>query len=213
MTCVCCCCCVLLRAALGGPLPASITQMRSLEVLSLESNGFTGPLPPNLCSDLTVLKVRAERVLEVVGWRTSLSWTVRPRAQPVCTHQSSLLHMTPWRRASWCPCKYCLPCCCRQAVSLRDNKFEGQITQFSSCVLQSLDVSDNMFTGSLPVPLPSTPRARAPWLRLMSIAAANNRLTGSLPEFPYGSVSSSGGRCHPAAVAATAWQHQGCRLA
>lgn len=77
---------------------------------------------------------------------------------------------------------------CLQAVSLRDNRFEGPITQLANCTLQSLDLSDNMFTGSLPTPVSSTPWARPPWLRLMSISCSNNNLTGSLPEFPYGSV-------------------------
>jgi hypothetical protein len=52
-------CCVILCAALHGSLPASITQLRSLEALSLESNAFNGTLPPNLCRDMTALKVPA----------------------------------------------------------------------------------------------------------------------------------------------------------
>lgn len=54
------CCAVLLRvtAALGGPLPSSITNLTKLEVLSLESNELSGTLPPNMCSDMTALRVR-----------------------------------------------------------------------------------------------------------------------------------------------------------
>lgn len=58
---VLCCvvlCCVMLSAALGGPLPASITQLRDLEVLSLESNELSGTLPANMCKDMIGLRVR-----------------------------------------------------------------------------------------------------------------------------------------------------------
>ena len=57
----------MLCAALGGPLPASITQLRSLEALSLESNAFNGSLPPNLCRDMTALRVRVVLVGEAAG--------------------------------------------------------------------------------------------------------------------------------------------------
>jgi hypothetical protein len=63
----CVSCCVMLCAALGGPLPASITQLRSLEALSLESNAFNGSLPPNLCRDMTALRVRVVLVGEAAG--------------------------------------------------------------------------------------------------------------------------------------------------
>lgn len=77
----------------------------------------------------------------------------------------------------------------RQAVSLKDNNFKGSITQMANCTLQSLDLSDNRFSGPLPIPLPAGPWGLPPWLRLMSISLANNMLTGELPEFPYGAVS------------------------
>lgn len=81
-------------------------------------------------------------------------------------------------------------CCVHlQAVSLRDNNFYGNITQFALCALQTLDLSDNRFTGPLPVPLSTGPLGRPPWLRLMSIRLTNNELTGTLPEFAYGVVS------------------------
>lgn len=74
-------------------------------------------------------------------------------------------------------------------MSLKDNNFRGSVTQMANCTLQSLDLSDNRFSGPLPVPLPAGPQGRPPWLRLMSISLANNLLTGELPEFPYGAVS------------------------
>jgi hypothetical protein len=54
LLCLCC------AAALGGPLPASITQLRNLEVLSVESNELSGTVPPNLCTDMTALRVRTQ---------------------------------------------------------------------------------------------------------------------------------------------------------
>jgi hypothetical protein len=74
-------------------------------------------------------------------------------------------------------------------VSLRDNQFYGNITQFALCSLQTLDLSDNRFTGPLPAPLSTGPLGRPPWLRLMSISLSNNQLTGTLPEYAYGAVS------------------------
>jgi hypothetical protein len=75
-----------------------------------------------------------------------------------------------------------------QAISLRDNRFTGPITQMSRCILQALDLSNNKFTGPLPAPIGSGPWGRPPWLRLMSISMSNNHLTGTLPEYPYGAV-------------------------
>jgi hypothetical protein len=55
---------VLLRAAcawntaLHGPVPPSITQLVNLEVLSLESNSFSGRLPDDMCETMRALKVR-----------------------------------------------------------------------------------------------------------------------------------------------------------
>jgi hypothetical protein len=53
------CPCAVAAAALHGPLPTSITQLRKLEVLSLESNELSGTLPPNMCRDMVGLQVRA----------------------------------------------------------------------------------------------------------------------------------------------------------
>ena len=49
--------CYACCAALSGPLPASITRLRNLEVLSLESNELSGVLPPNMCRDMLGLRV------------------------------------------------------------------------------------------------------------------------------------------------------------
>jgi hypothetical protein len=84
---------------------------------------------------------------------------------------------------------HCFHCHCVQAVSLRDNNFTGGITQFATCTLQSLDLSNNWFSGQVPKPLNVGPLGRGPWLRLQSVGLAQNMLTGTLPEFPYGSVS------------------------
>jgi hypothetical protein len=58
---LCCLCLFSLccAAALAGPLPSSITQLRNLEVLSVESNELSGTVPPNMCTDMMALRVRA----------------------------------------------------------------------------------------------------------------------------------------------------------
>jgi hypothetical protein len=56
-------CYLVPSAALGGPLPSSITNLTKLEVLSLESNELSGTLPANMCSDMTALRVRPQDTL------------------------------------------------------------------------------------------------------------------------------------------------------
>jgi hypothetical protein len=47
----------LLPAAMHGPIPSSFERLRRLEVLSLEVNGFSGTLPPHMCTNMTSLSV------------------------------------------------------------------------------------------------------------------------------------------------------------
>jgi hypothetical protein len=63
-------CCGVLRAALAGPLPASITQLRDLEVLSLESNELSGTLPANMCTDMVGLRVSLQAAFSLTSTLT-----------------------------------------------------------------------------------------------------------------------------------------------
>jgi hypothetical protein len=79
----------------------------------------------------------------------------------------------------WCAA---CPCTC-QAISLRNNLLTGPATQFGDCHLTALDISDNYFSGLLPVP---RSRNSTNWHRLQVYRANNNFFTGPLPQFAYG---------------------------
>jgi hypothetical protein len=75
-------------------------------------------------------------------------------------------------------------CCANcQAVSLRNNLLTGPATQFGDCHLTALDISDNYFTGVLPLP---RSRNSTNWHRLQVYRANNNNFSGRLPQFTYG---------------------------
>eukprot|EP00882_Tetradesmus_deserticola_P030006 GHRQ01033658.1.p2 GENE.GHRQ01033658.1~~GHRQ01033658.1.p2 ORF type:complete len:160 (+),score=55.04 GHRQ01033658.1:791-1270(+) len=70
-----------------------------------------------------------------------------------------------------------------EAISLRNNLLTGPATQFGDCRLTALDISDNYFTGLLPVP---RSRNSTSWLSLQVYRANNNFFEGTLPQFAFG---------------------------
>jgi hypothetical protein len=68
-------------------------------------------------------------------------------------------------------------------VSLRNNLLTGPATQFGDCHLTAFDISDNYFTGVLPVP---RSRNSTNWHRLQVYRANNNNFEGRLLQFAYG---------------------------
>lgn len=75
---------------------------------------------------------------------------------------------------------------------MRDNDLTGSLSQLGRCALESLDASDNSFSGPLPKPDPSGPHGPNPWRTLQAIHMSSNVLTGTLPDVEYGTVSEAG---------------------
>jgi hypothetical protein len=102
---------------------------------------------------------------------------------PPGVHSPQYIHTysdTPCAAAATIAQHCCFIC---QAVSLRNNLLTGPATQFGDCHLTALDISDNYFTGVLPLP---RSRNSTNWHRLQVYRANNNNFMGRLPQFAYG---------------------------
>lgn len=100
---------------LTGPFPSDFSNLRNLTALYLQSNAFYGPLPSNFSSwnNLSVLNLSNN------GFNGTISTSI-----------SSLSHLT--------------------ALNLANNSFSGEIPDLSIPSLQVLDLSNNHFTGPVP---------------------------------------------------------------
>lgn len=107
---------------LTGPFPSDFSNLRNLTSLYLQSNGFYGPLPLNFSywNNLSVLDLSNN------GFNGSISSSI-----------SSLSHLT--------------------ALNLANNSFSGEIPNLSIPSLQVLNLSNNYFTGPVPESLKRFP--------------------------------------------------------
>lgn len=107
---------------LSGPFPSDFSNLRNLTALHLQCNGFSGPLPLNLSfwNNLSVLNLS----------NNAFNGSISPSI-------SSLTHLT--------------------VLSLANNSLSGKIPDFSTASLQVLDLSNNNLTGPVPQSLTRFP--------------------------------------------------------
>ncbi|KAI7749456.1 hypothetical protein M8C21_010679, partial [Ambrosia artemisiifolia] len=107
---------------LTGPFPSDFSNLRNLTALYLQSNGFYGPLPLNFTSwnNLSILDLSNN------GFNGSIPVSI-----------SSLTHLT--------------------ALNLANNSFSGEIPNINIPSLQELNLSNNDLTGPVPQSLERFP--------------------------------------------------------
>ncbi|KAI3808784.1 hypothetical protein L1987_24745 [Smallanthus sonchifolius] len=107
---------------LTGPFPSDFANLRNLTALYLQSNGFYGPLPLNFSNwnNLSILDLSNN------GFNGSIPFSI-----------SSLSHLT--------------------ALNLANNSFSGEIPDLNIPSLQALDFSNNDLTGPVPQSLERFP--------------------------------------------------------
>lgn len=107
---------------LTGPFPSDFSNLRNLTALYLQSNGFYGPLPLNFSNwnNLSILDLSNN------GFNGSISPSI-----------SDLSHLT--------------------ALNLANNSFSGEIPNLNIPSLQVLDMSNNNLTGPVPQSLQRFP--------------------------------------------------------
>ncbi|KAJ0715245.1 putative protein kinase RLK-Pelle-LRR-III family [Helianthus annuus] len=100
---------------LSGPFPSDFLNLRNLTALHLQCNGFSGPLPSNLSvwNNLSFLNLS----------NNAFNGSISPSIL-------NLTHLT--------------------ALSLANNSLSGEIPDFSTASLQVLDLSNNNLTGTVP---------------------------------------------------------------
>ncbi|KAK9070514.1 hypothetical protein SSX86_010916 [Deinandra increscens subsp. villosa] len=107
---------------LTGPFPSDFSNLRNLTALYLQSNGFYGPLPLSFANwnNLSILDLSNN------GFNGSIPISI-----------SNLSHLT--------------------ALNLANNSFSGEIPNLNIPSLQALDLSNNNLTGPVPQPLERFP--------------------------------------------------------
>ena len=150
---------------LTGPIPASLGELRKLEVLDLRHNALTGEIPAALGSlqDLQVLRLNGNRlsgpIPAALGALTSL--------QALHLDGNELTGPIPAQLGALASL---------ETLSLQDNRLTGPIPAALGALssLQALFLGRNELTGSIPPELGAL-------ANLETLSLQENRLTGQIP--------------------------------
>ncbi|CAH1439038.1 unnamed protein product [Lactuca virosa] len=133
--------------SLHGPIPPdTLSQLSDLQILSLRSNGLTGPLPPDFSNltNLTALYLQSNGLygplpVNFSNWNnlSILDLSNNGFNGSISPSISNLSHLT--------------------ALNLANNSFSGEIPNLSIPSLQALDLSNNNLTGPVPQSLERFP--------------------------------------------------------
>ncbi|KAF6250975.1 hypothetical protein COO60DRAFT_706094 [Scenedesmus sp. NREL 46B-D3] len=169
----------LFATNITGSIPPELGSMTALQELDLSTNYLTGTIPPQLGNlrNLQSLNLGYNGftdIGEVLGGRLPASFARLTNLRMLMLEHNYLTGTLP----DLCSSRMQL-----EAISLRNNLLTGPATQFGDCHLTALDISDNSFTGLLPVP---RSRNSTNWNRLQVYRANNNFFQGRLPQFAFG---------------------------
>lgn len=133
--------------SLHGPIPPNtLSRLSNLQILSLRSNGLSGPFPSDFSNltNLTSLHLQCNNLsgplpinLSVWNNLSVLNLSNNGFTGRISPSISSLTHLT--------------------VLSLANNSLSGEIPDFSSASLQIIDLSNNFFTGTVPQSLSRFP--------------------------------------------------------
>lgn len=133
--------------SLHGPIPPNtLSRLSNLQILSLRSNGLSGPFPSDFSSltNLTSLHLQCNNLsgplpLNLSVWKnlSVLNLSNNAFTGSISPSISSLTHLS--------------------VLSLANNSLSGEIPNFNTASLQIVDLSNNDFTGTVPKSLERFP--------------------------------------------------------
>ncbi|XP_056173307.1 receptor-like protein 9DC3 [Syzygium oleosum] len=171
----------------SGNMPSCFDNITNLQVLDLSSNKLQGPLPRSLvkCVNLSILLLGHNEFSDIFP-----HWLKAPQLYNL-NLQSNKFH----GRINLTAFGLSFPTL--EVLSISNNNFFGQWPTefFSNTSLRAIDLSNNKFGGSIPLPSPVTfyyamasnkitgkiPSLICNFAKLEIIDLSNNSLTGSLP--------------------------------
>jgi hypothetical protein len=146
-----------------GPLPSALTALAALQVLDLDNDALTGPLPD--LSGMSALSIFDVHRNDIDGPVPSLSGL------------SGLVTVRLYGNAFSGPLPALEGLANLETFLAYSNRFSGEIPSLAGLAsLQDFNVEDNQLTG--PVPDLST------LVSLLAFRVGGNRLSGSVPAFP-----------------------------
>ncbi|KAL3944451.1 MAG: hypothetical protein SGBAC_001479 [Bacillariaceae sp.] len=149
-------------AGLNGTIPSELGVLTSLSQLSLAKNNLSGTIPSSL-GELKDMKFM-QFALNSLSGRIPAAFERFTKLERFIMHVNQLTGTLPnlWRDEF-------------RRLRINDNKLTGTIPEMpTQMALDWFQVSDNAFTGTLPLSLAAQPK-------LITLAISNNRFEGTIP--------------------------------
>jgi hypothetical protein len=158
---------VLAHNNMVGPLPSALTGLTALQVIDLDNDALTGPLPD--LSGMTELSILDVHQNDIDG------------PMPPLSGLSSLATVRLYANALSGPLPALESLANLETFLAYSNQFSGGIPSLQGLAsLQDFSVEDNQLTGPIP--------DLSSLVSLLAFRVGGNRLSGSVPAFPQNAV-------------------------
>lgn len=178
--------------ALSGSIPTSIFGVSTISYLNISYNGLTGSIPSNLLSSGDPASFYASMDLSHNSLSGSIPPTLLAPMNSMTSGGLAVLYLGSNQLTGTFPpslFNLTVPSGTNCAIQLSNNSISGTLSSSmfdvaaKSISYFELDLSANQITGTIPADLFSNLLTNDSSITLLSFAATNNTLTGSIPNF------------------------------